>query len=106
MYSKRWKNGASLQHCAPHIWSSGKAEQNNPVIIIGNVIYLVQLLRYLDPQTNINTGPNVASLKAECGAKFSWAKSPGFVFWCKHYFALKNEDTILYEFKTDLVCIE
>ena len=58
-----------------------------------------------DPPNDSTTGPNVASLKAECGAKFSWAKSPGFVFWSKHYFVLKNGDTTLYEFKTDLVSI-
>ena len=57
----------------------------------------------VDPPNDVKTGPNVASLKAECGTKFSWAKSPGFVFWCKYYFVLKNEDTTLYEFKTDLV---
>ena len=58
---------------------------------------------YLDPPSDGGTGPSVASLKAECGTKFSWAKSPGFVFWSKHYFVLKNEDTTFYEFKTDLV---
>ncbi|CAB3999863.1 mechanosensitive ion channel [Paramuricea clavata] len=64
--------------------------------------YLFYRFRQDDPPNDVNSGPNVASLKAECGAKFSWAKSPGFVFWCKHYYVLKNEDTTLYEFKTDL----
>lgn len=60
-------------------------------------------IMYIDRPNDTMTGPNVTSLKAECGAKFSWAKSPGFVFWYKHYFVLKNGDTTLYEFKTDLV---
>lgn len=55
-----------------------------------------------DVASDPSVGPSVASLKAECGTKYSWAKSPGLVFWGKYYFMLKTGDTTLYEFKTDL----
>lgn len=56
-----------------------------------------------DPPNDVPVGPSAALLKSECGAKASWVKSPGFVFSSKHYFVLKNQDTTLYQFKTDLV---
>lgn len=52
---------------------------------------------------NVESGPSVASLRSECGAKYSWAKKPGAVFSSKHYFVLKSADDTLYEFKSDLV---
>ncbi|KAJ7373008.1 hypothetical protein OS493_015478 [Desmophyllum pertusum] len=55
-----------------------------------------------DPPHLSPAGPSVASLKKDCGTKFGPAQKKGLLKWQQAFIVLRQEDDILYEFRTDL----